>query len=157
MQLIQQRLSSLAKSSYSVLLQEDGTQLCFIVEDVPREVKIAGETRIPRGLYEIKFRKILSPKTKRYLELYPDWFTWHLELQDVPNFKYCYLHQGNTHEDTHGCGLLNMGIHAVPDQYIGSTSAPAFKKVYAIISAALLAGEQVLIDIRDESYLTLPF
>lgn len=31
--------------------------LCFTLEDEKREVKVYGETRIPEGTYQIKYRK----------------------------------------------------------------------------------------------------
>ena len=152
MELVQQRVSQKGDSTYSVLSLE-GKQLCFTIEDIHHNVKVDNETRISSGRYEIKFREVLSPKTKRYRELYPSWFTWHLELQDVPEFTYIYMHIGNRSSDSSGCLLLNKGVSELSNgNYVGHSSWAAFIEVYSIISDALTSGERVFITIRDEIY-----
>ena len=114
------------------------------LEDEPREVKVPGETRIPSGTYEIKERQVLSPLTKRYRKRF-DWFKWHLELQDVPNFRYVYIHVGNDDEDTDACILV--GYQQASWQIWESTEA--FRDLYFLVVGALQNG-RVFIDIEDE-------
>ncbi len=156
MKLIQQRQHCLAKSSYSTLTL-DGQQLCFIIEDIHREVKVANETRIPTGTYEIKFREVLSPMTKRYREKFPEWFTWHLEYQDVPDFEHVYVHIGNSAKDSSGCTLVNNGVVNKGDEYVGVDSTSVYEVMYKLISEVLNNGERVFITVRDEEYLINPF
>ena len=157
MELLQQRMSQKGNSTYSVLYL-DGEQLCFTIEDIHRDIKIENETRIPAGRYQIKFREVLSPKTKRYRELYPEWFTWHLELQDVPEFTYVYIHQGNNFEHSSGCTLVNCGVTlGTKGDYVGMNSAVAFKELYPTISKALSSGKEVWLTIKDEDCFIPPF
>ncbi len=115
------------------------------LEDEPRQIKVKGETRIPARIYEIKERKVLSRLTKRYRKRY-DWFKWHLELQDVPNFDYVYIHVGNDHEDTEACILVG---YQQGDWKIWE-STEAFRDLYFLIVGALQNG-RVFIEIEDES------
>jgi hypothetical protein len=117
----------------------------FTFENPKRKKKIPKDTRIPAGFYEIKFRKVLSKKTKDYRKKYK-WFEWHLELQNVPGYKYVYLHIGNEKKDTDACILIGMG--AAPNRINSSTIA--FEKFYKIISEKINKNEQVFIEIKDE-------
>ncbi len=64
------------------LLTVDGKKFSFVIEDEKRDIKVKGETRISAGLYPVKFRKVLTPLTKKYRVKY-SWFTHHLELLNI--------------------------------------------------------------------------
>tara|TARA_R100000541_G_C1897352_1_gene84117 strand:- start:110453 stop:110929 length:477 start_codon:yes stop_codon:yes gene_type:complete len=153
---VYQRLAHGEDSSYGVLYDPEGVQQCFIVEDEPREVKVDGETRIHKGKYLLKQRKVLSGMTKRYREKY-DWFKWHLELQDVPDFEYVYLHIGNFERNSEGCLLCNYNIVTSGKEYYGGNSTQAFKDFYEKVNKLLEEGYEVYVDIRDESFVLEPF
>ncbi len=84
----------------------DNRFFCDTLEDTDRglyadqpisyieKTKIAGETAIPYGRYEIM--PYLSPKFKRYLPL----------LIGVKGFSFIEIHTGNDHHDTGGCILV---------------------------------------------------
>ena len=65
----------------------DGYFQCYSLEDEFRNIKVAGETRIPAGTYEIGFREAESPMTDKYRSIYPDFFDYHIHIKDVPNFQ----------------------------------------------------------------------
>ena len=153
---VYQRLSHGADSSYGVLYNPEKEQQCFIIEDEPREVKVAGETRLPSGVFELKRREVLSGLTKRYREKYP-WFEWHLELQDVPDFNYCYFHVGNYESNSDGCLLCNYNIVASEGEYFGGNSTSAYKDFYEYTNDLLNEGYVVMVDIRDEGRVLEPF
>lgn len=115
---------------------------CFTLEDEIRAEKVKGETCIPSGKYKIKFREVLSGLTQSYRKRFP-WFTWHLEVQNVPGFKYIYIHAGNTEDHSDGCLLLGKRIGSLEGKRAVLDSAVAFREVYEIISAVLEAGEDV--------------
>ena len=119
------------------------------LEDEYRKEKVPGETRIPQGTYEIKFRQVLSPMTQRYRSKYP-WFTWHLQLQDVPGFQYIYVHILNKEDQTDGCIGIGSISHSNrhDDGFIGN-STQTFKELYLLISEELNNGEQVTVEITD--------
>ena len=148
MRLVLQRFVDTGRSTTGILTINNEFQ-CFTLEDTYRRVKEAGKTRIPEGSYQIKYREELSPDTKKRRKMY-DWFKWHLMLQNVPDFKYIYLHEGNTPKDTAGCILLGMQSTPIRD-FLGD-SVSAVRRMYEIIGGALSDDEPVCIDVRDEYY-----
>lgn len=144
------RYSDNGESTLGLLFEIGDRFQCYTLEDQAQAEKVAGETRIPAGRYEIRFREVLSPMTERYRARF-DWFTWHLELQDVPGFLYVYVHIGNDADDTDACILVgdqpnNNQRHT---GFLGS-STPAFEVLYRKIAEALQSGERVFITIADD-------
>ena len=92
----------------------DGQFECFTLEDKERDVKIKGETAIPRGAYPIIINK--SNRFKRLLPL----------LLDVKNFEGVRIHSGNTNHDTEGCILVGQTRNK---DFIGQ-SRKAFDKLF---------------------------
>ena len=124
--------------------------LCYTLEDEDRIEKVWGETCIPEGAYEIKFRKEGGYHTK-YGKRFSDIHMGMLEVCDVPNFKYILLHCGNTDEDTAGCLLLGdtqENNNVKKNGFIGRSTA-AYMRVYPDIAKALKDGEEVTITYRD--------
>jgi hypothetical protein len=123
----------------------------YILEDTKRSNKIAGETRINAGLYEIKQKKILTPLTKSYRKRY-NWFEWHLELQNVKNFNNIYDHIGNFAKDTRGCRLhgLYPSNPRIESVNMVKNSTAAFKDYYKYVNELLESGIRVFTKIIDE-------
>jgi len=92
----------------------DGLFECFTLEDKEREVKIKGETAIPKGEYKVIINE--SNRFKRELPL----------LLNVPNFEGVRIHSGNTNHDTEGCILVGQFRNK---NYIGQ-SRKAFDKLF---------------------------
>ena len=129
-------------------LSLDGGPAGFTIEDERRKVKVPGETCIPTGTYALKLR------TEGGLhEKYKARFTFHrgmLWLQDVPDFKWVYLHVGNSDVDTDGCPLLvDVPLVTALGEFRGGASLPAYEKVYRRVLAALTAGEAVSLSISE--------
>lgn len=123
----------------------------YILEDTFRREKIAGETRIPEGIYPLDFNVNLSPLTRQYRRSRP-WFDYHLEIKNIPGYSNVYLHVGNTHKDTEGCLLIADGIDAASTSKMITYSRKAYERFYKTISALLKAGEKVQISIVDEDW-----
>lgn len=138
-----------SKESTQGALYINGEPFCFTLEDEFREIKVSGETRIPKGNYKIKYRDAVTPLTEKYRKKHP-WFTFHLEIQDVPNFKYIYMHKGNIDNHTEGCILLgdSLNNNQVADGFLGH-STNAFTRFYKLVSKALDDNEDVSILIED--------
>jgi hypothetical protein len=121
---------------------------CYSLEDQVREgAKVMGETAIPLGSYEIKFRTVGGFDSKYKKRYGSDWHVGMLELQDVPNFKYILIHTGNTDEHTAGCLLLGetqQDLDKGKDGFVGG-SGDAYKKFYPKVRDALVSGEKVMI------------
>jgi hypothetical protein len=131
MNLVLTRRFFTAKSTIGSL-DIDGAPSCWILEDPEREVKVFGQTAIPRGTYTIVID--YSQRFKRRLP----------RLLDVPNFEGIRIHPGNTPEHTHGC--LLPGI----DKYADSVghSVIAFDRLFGKLLKAEADAEAIVIRIR---------
>lgn len=79
----------------------DGEFFCWTCEDPIREIKIYGETAIPRGrTYELELT--YSSRFKQNMPL----------VKDVAGFSGIRIHPGNTAADTEGCILLGLDRYA---------------------------------------------
>lgn len=142
MKLTLNRRPSLGGATIGELL-EDGTRLCYTLEDEIRERvgepvanwKVKGATAIPAGEYRVTLEH--SPRFG------PDTLT----INGVPGFVGVRIHGGNKHEDTEGCPLLGLKVTATT--IVGGTSGPAVKLVKDAVRAALASGQQVWIDINN--------
>jgi hypothetical protein len=121
----------------------------FTLEDIARETKVPGKTRIPAGTYQIKLRTE-GAVAQKYLQR----FSWHkgmLWLQDVPNFEWIYIHMGHTHIQTEGC--LTVGytaqLNAKPMSIMDSSAA--YCAIYQRACIALAKGP-LTITIEDEPH-----
>mgnify|MGYP003131948259 FL=1 len=126
------------------------TFLCYTLEDEYRDNKVYSETRIPAGIYEIRFRTVGGFHAK-YSKRFQDIHKGMLHIVDVPGFDYVLVHCGNTDEHTAGCLLVgdtqnnNM---VEEDGFIGRSTA-AYKRIYPKIAKALEQGEEVTIEYID--------
>jgi hypothetical protein len=146
-----QRVFSGKDSSVGVLFI-DTKPFCFVVEDEARNVKLAGETRIPSGVYPVTLRNE-GGMTKRYAEKFPDIHEGMLWLREVPNFSYVYIHIGNTDDHTEGCLLVNYNaiLDPVNGGGSGGNSTQCYRDIYKKITDAMKAGEQVFVVVEDET------
>lgn len=149
MRLVLQRFVDTGNSTTG-LLTCNNEFVCFILEDTYRAEKVVGETRIPEGDYAVGYREEMTPDTKMRRKRF-DWFTWHLMLKHVPNFKFIYFHEGNTPKDTRGC--LLPSLQANPLNNFGGQSVDAMKRLYDLVCPVLDDGEKVYISVRDEYHL----
>lgn len=111
----------------------DDTWVCYTLEDKVRQVKIAGETAIPYGSYEVIIT--YSNRFKKPLPL----------LLNVPNFSGVRIHAGNTKENTEGC--LLVGMDNGEDGFLGD-SRTAMSRIMPEIEDAIKAGEKVTIEFK---------
>lgn len=139
MELKVNRLYDNGKATIGYLSIDGGFQ-CFTLEDEYRDVKVAGETRIPEGTYEIGLRT-----EGGFHGRYSKRFNWHkgmLHVLNVPNFKWILIHIGNDEDDTAGC--LLVGETCDINGFVGRSGA-AYKDVYLKVIAAIEKGEKVII------------
>lgn len=97
MNLVLKRIAK--RDTYTVgQLYIDGRYWCDTLEDrvrdLSKERKVAGETAIPAGTYDVVVN--ISPKFKRLLP----------RLLRVPHFEGVLIHRGNTAADSAGCILV---------------------------------------------------
>jgi hypothetical protein len=116
------KINRLYKTENSTIgeLLIDGKFECFTLEDKERDVKIKGETAIPRGTYKVIINQ--SNRFKRLLPL----------LIDVDNFEGVRIHAGNTNHDTEGCILVGR---TRTNDFIGQ-SRKAFDSLFSKMQKA---------------------
>ena len=121
--------------------------LCFTLEDEKREVKVYGETRIPEGTYQIKYRKEGGYHNK-YTKRFPNIHRGMLHITDVPNFEYILVHCGNDTSHTHGCVLVGDVIsqNISKEPFLGQSSN-CYKRIYPIIADILDSQKHLSIKI----------
>jgi len=133
---------------------------CHTIEDEYRKVKVAGETRIPSGIYELKILKVENDWVSRHRAKYnlngDNWFVYPIEVTNVQGFSGILIHVGYGEKDTEGCILLDdtIGNNTTDAGYIGSRSMEAVKRFYSKAYPILDEGGKVFLEIRDEDYLT---
>ena len=147
------RFSSQADSTSGLLFENTvvgRSFLCYTLEDEYQALKVKGETRIPSGTYEIKFRKTGGLHAK-YSKKHSTIHRGMLHITDVPNFEYILIHTGNTDEHTSGClivGDTQENNLIVKNGWVGK-STNAYKRIYPLIAAALEKKEKVTITYTD--------
>lgn len=155
MELTLNRIAEADEYTYGLLYGDESISgnkypLAFTLEDEWHVVKIKKETRIPAGRYEIKLRTE-GGLTEKYRKSF-SWFSGHLHLQDVPNFKYVYIHRGNTDKSTEGCILVANTCDLTPPTHGGfiGESTDCFERLYKKVEPLLrLKKEKVFIHIKD--------
>ena len=126
---------------------------CYTLEDTFNEVKVDGETRIPSGTYAIKFRKEATELTLKYRERYPEWFTFHLQLKEVPGFDSIYIHNGGDHTNTKGCILVSDSLNVSNEKTFLSNSRETFRRLYGYLSEQLENNIPIRITIYNEDWI----
>lgn len=122
----------------------DGEFECFTLEDTHNEPKIYGKTCIPAGTYEIKLRNE-GGMTQKYAARYGNTHKGMIWLQDVPNFKWVYIHIGNDETDTDGCILV--GQTCDKDKGTVGRSRLAYQALNEKILSAMDRGEDIFITV----------
>jgi len=123
---------------------------CFTLEDEVREIKVAGETAIPRGTYELKLRTeggMHEKYLRRHLEIHRG-MLW---LHNVPDFEWIYLHVGNTDDDTAGCPLVGRVPSTSSDgEFRVYESTAAYRELYPKLAEPIAAGERVVLEVTHK-------
>ena len=116
----------------------NGKFFCYTIEDVERPeivsnpaAKVAGETAIPRGLYDVIVNR--SPAFGRDMTL----------LLEVPHFAGVRIHSGNTADHSRGCVIVAKQ-RISPDRIAGDSRATE-TRVTELSRAAISRGEKVQI------------
>ena len=145
------RFSSQDDSTMGALFDvTDGRKfLAYTIEDEHRDVKVAGETRVPAGTYNITLRTV-GGFHSRYEAKYGSMHKGMLWVRDVPNFEYILIHTGNTDEHTDGCLLVgNTSQENITRSGFIGESVGAYKRIYPAIAKVLVDGGEVSITYVD--------
>ncbi|MDZ7605910.1 MAG: DUF5675 family protein [Cyclobacteriaceae bacterium] len=132
------------------LLYLNGFFYCYTLEDTHRAVKVAGQTRVPAGKYELDFNRADTGLTLKYRNTFSEWFTYHLEIKNIPGFQGVYIHNGGTNEDTDGCLLVSDSLSVSETTKSLTNSRNTFKRLYTYLKEEIEKGTKVRIIMRDE-------
>lgn len=157
MEIVVLREPSKSESTRGELLM-DGDRFGDTLEDEKRDVKVSGETRIPAGRYRLGLRTFLSSEeekglisdmTKKYRKKF-EWFMYHIQVMDVPNFSYVYIHVGNYESNTDACLLIGDGFTDYDEKSAIWNSSDTYEEFYKIVVPILEDGcEEVWITYID--------
>jgi hypothetical protein len=120
--------------------------VCYGLENIPRPVKIRGETAIPAGQYQLRFNRD-GGMNGRYFDDYPKMHRGMLEIADIHNFSYVYFHKGNSYKETAGCILVGTQYLLEDGDYRMLASGVAYKKFYPLITELMAQG---LVEVQVE-------
>ena len=117
------------------------------VEDEYREIKVPGETRIPRGTYQVTVRTEGGfheryKKDRRVSDIH-EGMLW---IRNVPHFEYVLIHIGNFESETDGC--LLVGAQYDTARMCVYRSVEAYRALYKTVIAAAKAGD-LTIEFQD--------
>lgn len=147
MEVIQHRLFTIKSGLKSLItvryreLNEEIKQYFFGLE------RVSDTLPIPAGRYRLQQKKLLTPLTLRYRKNFQSWFTWHIEIANVPGFTDVYFHIGNRPEDSDGCVLV--GSTADVNQAFTGHSTTAYRRFYRLITSRLEAGEEIWLEVTE--------
>jgi len=139
------------------MLYSGKNYLATVLEDEKRFTKVKGETRIDPGTYNLVWQETITPLTKKYRDMFPDWFDKHIMLKNTPRHSNIYIHFGNFEDDTDGCVLTADGFFPRTDKegyQLAANSRATFEKVYKHIGGMMKAGKRCYLEVRDEHWLT---
>ncbi|MFD2904636.1 DUF5675 family protein [Sphingobacterium anhuiense] len=118
----------------------DGEFVCYGLEDAVRENKIKGSTAIPSGKYRLGLNTY-GGMNARYRKRFPELHRGMIEILDIPNFSYVYIHIGNNIGDTSGCVLVGNKMAFVDGDYEIYQSKKAYVTLYEKLLAMMVKGE----------------
>ena len=143
------------KATYTIgVLFIDGIRYCETLEDHDRGLKqsdpllyiqkrkIAGETAIPKGTYEVSMN-VTSPKYAGVAWYYNFCRGKMPRLKDVPGFDGILIHPGTSALDTKGCILV--GKNTKKGKLTDSRAC--FMEIYKLMKEAADNGEKITIEI----------
>lgn len=117
----------------------DGEFVGYGLEDAVRENKIKGSTAIPSGKYRLGFNTY-GAMNARYRKRFPELHRGMIEILDIPNFSYVYIHIGNNIGDTSGCVLVGNKMALLDGDYEIYQSQSAYVKLYEKLVEMMLKG-----------------
>ena len=145
---MESKIIRIAQGKESTLSQLyiNGIFQCYLLEDKIREVKIASQTAIPKGIFSLKLNTF-GAKNVEYKKAFGKLHEGMIEISGLPNFSFVYIHTGNTIKDTAGCPLCGFGFQFVDGNYQVSQSVAAYKMIYPkLVGLATEPNNKILIE-----------
>ena len=145
---MENKIIRVAEGKQSTLSQLyiNGIFQCYLLEDKIREVKIASQTAIPAGIFELKLNT-WGAKNVDYKKAFGKLHQGMIEISGLPNFSSVYIHTGNTIRETAGCPLCGFGFQFADGDFQVSQSVAAYKMIYPkLVALAKLENNKITIE-----------
>ena len=128
---------------------------CYTLEDTGQKTGQLSESRIPAGTYPLTMNTSARDElTNTYRDLFPEWFSDHLQLNNIPGYPSVYIHHGGNHGDcSSGCILVSDSIRTQTQQTALINSLTTYQRLYQFIAQQLAGGKAHRITIHDESWI----
>ena len=134
------------KESTLSQLYINGIFQCYLLEDKIRTQKIASETAIPIGEFELQINT-WGGKNVNYKKAFGKLHEGMIEIKGIQNYNYVYIHTGNTIKETAGCPLCGFGFQFIDGDYRVTQSVAAYKMVYPkLVSLAKSTSKKISIE-----------
>lgn len=130
----------------------NGQFFCYTLEDPEKDNNNQGEVRILAGFYSIGFRKEEDLSTQKYAERYPEWFTYHLELQGEKVKDRVYIRSGGDNIQAPGSILVSGSLSLGNTGQLLTASREAYRSLYQYLAVALEQNKKIIIHIQDETW-----
>lgn len=114
-----------------------GEYSCVTLEDELRQVKVAGDTAIAAGLYELDFRD--SPSLGKDA-------IW---IKDVRDFRDIYMHSGVDEISTRGCPLVGDQVDEERGRISGGLARGVLGRLKAMLRLAKARRDRVFLKILN--------
>ena len=126
----------------------DNKFICYGLEDAIRAVKMKGETAIPAGKYRLALNTY-GAMNVRYKRRFSELHLGMVEIKEIPNFNYVYIHIGNHIGDTAGCILVGKSWELIEGDYELRQSKKAYLTLYQKLMR-MMVKESVLIEVSNK-------
>ncbi|WP_264521163.1 DUF5675 family protein [Flavobacterium sp. N1994] len=134
------------KNSTLSQLYINGVFHCYLLEDKIREVKLANETAIPTGTFQLRLNT-WGAKNVDYKKAFGKLHEGMIEIIGLPNFNFVYIHTGNTIKETAGCPLCGFGFQFTEGEFQVAQSIAAYKMIYPkLLSLAKSTSNKIIIE-----------
>ncbi len=145
---MENKIIRVAQGKQSTLSQLyiNGIFQCYLLEDKIREVKLASQTAIPTGVFELKLNT-WGAKNADYKKAFGKLHQGMIEITGLPNFSFVYIHTGNTIKETAGCPLCGFGFQFVDGNFQVTQSVAAYKMIYPkLVALAKVENNTMIIE-----------
>ena len=123
---------------------------CYTLEDSHTDERIRAEILPASGTYSLRFNQNDQAVTSVYQQLYPQWFTFPLELQNVPGFTAVYILNNSKDAPDHASIMVTDTLQVSNKEAFLKSSEATFKRLYLLLRQALEKGVSARIIIKEE-------
>lgn len=123
---------------------------CYTLEDSHSDEKIRAEILPAPGAYSLRLNQNDQAVASVYQQLYPGWFSFPLQLQNVPGFTAVYILNNSNDAPDHASIMVTDTLQVSNKEAFLKSSEATFKRLYLWLRQALEKGISARIIIKEE-------